>query len=850
MVKRFQPPKVSPERRLIERPRLLAALNGTTERITLVVAPAGYGKTTLVRQWIGDSNAPWGWIRATPASADVVYLASAIGSAVAAHVPSLAPRIQARGGTLVKPEVEAQALAEIVAEELDDAPSDLALIFDDAHLIGPMPAVSLFMETLIATSTRRMIVLSRRRPSWLPMRYAIYGEMLELQQRDLAFTPDEARTILRPARESKDVDRLIDLARGWPAVIGLASVNSSFALPEDGLPSALYDYVAEELYREFDQALRPGLLKLAAIPDLDARLVTEILGPQGSEVLIAGVRHGFITTDSVTGYEIHPLARAFFHAKLLADPVHKEGVQEIIGVLLKDGLLDEAFDTIRNFSLHRMLPRLFEQHRKLLNNGRISTLEVWVSYASENGVQFPLLDLADAELERRRGRLAAAEALALQAAQTLPPATDDVAHAYTIAGECTFYNPRRLRESLEFHKRAEKLARTHEARGRALWGQIIAAHEIKDEDERPYAERFEALRTGDPDFELRAAGVKTSVAMHHLGRVLDTANEVERVEAVLSRAKNPLARSFYLYRVAYVNVLASRYSHAARFASSARDEVDRERLQFARAHVLSVVAAAQLGLRRLTRAEAAIETAADAAAELDDSFEVVNTRALRAKLALARHDPAGALNAMPLALLEDVLPSMASEYLSLRALILAVIGSEDEARATAEIAADMTMEVQTRCYVALVDLLLDDISNDGREASSLRKAVSFVEETQALDTLVTTVRAAPEIIPRLVGTGYEHVLMTALRASNDDALAAKYGVQLPTVMRTRAPLTRREREVFALVCEGLKNREIAGQLYLSEATVKLHVRRILAKVGARSRTEAVLRSQGDSLRGD
>jgi ATP/maltotriose-dependent transcriptional regulator MalT len=162
----------------------------------------------------------------------------------------------------------------------------------------------------------------------------------------------------------------------------------------------------------------------------------------------------------------------------------------------------------------------------------------------------------------------------------------------------------------------------------------------------------------------------------------------------------------------------------------------------------------------------------------------------------------------------------------------------------------MTMEVQTRCYVALVDALLDDASNDAHEESLLRRAISFVEETQALDTLVTVFRAVPEIIPRLLVTGHDRVVTTVLRASNDDSLAARYSVQLPTATRMRAPLTRREREVFALVCEGLKNREIAARLYLSEATVKLHVRRILAKIGARSRTEAVLRSQGDSLRRD
>jgi len=150
----------------------------------------------------------------------------------------------------------------------------------------------------------------------------------------------------------------------------------------------------------------------------------------------------------------------------------------------------------------------------------------------------------------------------------------------------------------------------------------------------------------------------------------------------------------------------------------------------------------------------------------------------------------------------------------------------------------------------LVDALLDDASNDAFDGSLLRTAVSLVEETQALDTLVTTVRSTPDIIPRLLEIGRKDVVTGMLRASNDDALAAKYGIELPGAARMRAPLTRREREVLALVCEGLKNREIAGRLFLSEATVKLHVRRILAKTGARSRTEAVLRSQGESLGGE
>jgi DNA-binding NarL/FixJ family response regulator len=54
-------------------------------------------------------------------------------------------------------------------------------------------------------------------------------------------------------------------------------------------------------------------------------------------------------------------------------------------------------------------------------------------------------------------------------------------------------------------------------------------------------------------------------------------------------------------------------------------------------------------------------------------------------------------------------------------------------------------------------------------------------------------------------------------------------------------LSRRELEVMRLVAVGRTNREIAGELFLSPRTVDMHVRNILAKLGARSRTEAAAR---------
>ena len=100
----------------------------------MLVAPAGYGKTTLARQWLEGKNAAW--YTGTPASTDVAALAAGIRSAVAALVPGSGGALMERLPVTARPEEEAHILAGMLAGDLADWPTEAWLVFDDYHVIA------------------------------------------------------------------------------------------------------------------------------------------------------------------------------------------------------------------------------------------------------------------------------------------------------------------------------------------------------------------------------------------------------------------------------------------------------------------------------------------------------------------------------------------------------------------------------------------------------------------------------------------------------------------------------------------------------------------------------------------
>ena len=134
---------------VIERPRLTVLLDQATARIVLLVAPAGYGKTTLARQWLTKQGTSSVWYRASRSSCDVAVLASDLAEAASREFGLSCARIAQRLRTSADPNGEATTLGKVLAEDFDEWPDGAWLVLDDYQALTSSQCAEEFVHTLV-----------------------------------------------------------------------------------------------------------------------------------------------------------------------------------------------------------------------------------------------------------------------------------------------------------------------------------------------------------------------------------------------------------------------------------------------------------------------------------------------------------------------------------------------------------------------------------------------------------------------------------------------------------------------------------------------------------------------------
>ena len=825
---------------IIERPRLTRLLDETSARVIMLVAPAGYGKTTLARQWL--SNRPHAWYRAGAASADVAALALGIVRAAEAQLPNIGRRLKEWLPTSHAPEQELDVVVDMVTDELDRWPDDAWFVLDDYHLLSSVASEE-FARRLFGNGDRRVVVTSRSRPTWASAREFLYGHVIELGQPTLALTMEEAQSVLSSQRGAVAEDLAV-LAGGWPAVIGLAAIAPTSALVAEDLPGRLDDYFAEEVLAALSDDAQSGITHLALLPEVTPEAAAAVIGPRFEEVLRAARAAGLFVAHVGPTLKLHPLLQAFLRRKLVSSARIERAaiVERTTRYLLGSGNWDDAFAVIERFEENELLDELVSRALQLLlREGRLATIIEWIDFARRRGITSPSLDLADAEISFRSGLHKRAFVLA-QTTATAPNISESLrSAAYYRAGQTALLNDD-ASTALELFSGARKVADTaHDLRS-ALWGEFAASIELERPSATETLHEFAAVEPVDLASTVRLANGRLILGVMRDG--LDEAIEgATKTDAVVDDVEDPIVRSGFRHIFAAALVLAGRYAQAKKIVDRALADIERSGIEFARPHTMVTRAAASIGLGQNAEAKAALNSVEDSARARQDEYLAINARLVRSRLFLEQGAAEEALRLISLPWNRLPSHSMQGEYLATRAAALARNSDLEEAERVVELAQACSRSLQPQFLVCWVRAICR-LSRGETDAAHVVQSV--YERTIAagpIDTFVFAYRIEPNVLITLSKEHrYRESLSRILSAACDSDRAARHGLPVLAVshLPSDAVLTSREQDVYSLLALGKTNREIATSLVITEPTAKVHVRNILRKLGVRSRTEAAL----------
>jgi DNA-binding SARP family transcriptional activator len=308
------------------------------QRVVLVLADAGYGKTTLLADFSRRTRLRTIWYRLDDDDRDWISFISHLIAAGREHDPGFAPTSAAMLGDLSMGGPTREAATDVFLRELPAiAARGAVLILDDFHVVDESPDVRLIARELVARAPERLSIIfaSRRVPSIPLARMRAAGEVAELGTDELRFdTTETARLFSETYGRELEPDVLADVAartEGWAASLQLVQAALRDRSPADirrfvrgltGADQELYDYLAEEVVGDLPEDLQQFLMRTSILQIVSADLAAVVTGLDAAEVgrlSAAAERLTLLTRPSRTArlaQRYHPLVREFLEARL------------------------------------------------------------------------------------------------------------------------------------------------------------------------------------------------------------------------------------------------------------------------------------------------------------------------------------------------------------------------------------------------------------------------------------------------------------------------------------------------------------------------------------------------------
>jgi LuxR family maltose regulon positive regulatory protein len=890
---KLRPSQARPK--LVARPRLTDRLEREAARkLTLISAPAGFGKTTLLVEWLREragSEGSVAWLSLDEGDNDPTRFLSYVVAALRSVEGEIGEGVLSALRSPEPPHIEAITAALI--NELAALPEELTLILDDYHLIDSGPVHGIVSFLLEHQPPNVHLVISSRIDPPLPLsRLRARNQMMELDAAELSFTPEEAVTFLDSVMglglSAEDVAALEERTEGWIAGLQLAALSmrdrkdvSGFVKAFSGSHRDVLDYLAEEVLERQPGQMRAFLFQTCVLDHLSGALCDALSGRSDGQAILERLERDnlFVIAldDDRRWYRYHHLFRGFLRTRL-----QRESPERVSELHRRAAAWYEQNDLISEAVGHALVAEDYERAADLVERvvgemwfrGEVMTLLGWLeSLPEEAKRRRPRLLLEHATALLWVGRLEGVERLVREAERIVgaaaedsgegpPPSAENIHRRYLLgyAAATRAWHANLLgnpQSGIELARRALALL-PDDPRPRTFAAFTLAAAYTFGGDfeaaSAAFAETAElGLAAGHDYLTLEAMGYHAELQMAR-GRLRE-ADCILRRALVVAAERGDVS----LPATGEVHVAMGELLYEWDDLDSAEDRLTEGVRLAERTGQIGSLVDGYVSLSRLKQAQGATDDAIEAAREAERlarssgvSQFIVEVAAWKSRLHLAQAELTAATSEWERVSVGDDDPIFVREIEQIaHAQLLVARAEQGEAlrlladlREAAQATGRTGREIE---ILALEALALQAKGKKERAVSTLAQALAlaepegyvrtFVDEGLPMAELLSEVLEAQQrdrLTPE-VPAYYPRKLLAAL--DRDASGAATLGAELPE------PLSEREREVLTLVAAGKTNQEIAEDLFVALSTVKTHIKNIYGKLDARNRTQALARAR-------
>jgi LuxR family maltose regulon positive regulatory protein len=894
-----------PRPKAVLRPRLIERLDeGLHRKLILVCAPAGFGKTTLLGEWVAALPRPAAWLSLDEGDNDPARFLSYFVAALRTIAPSMGEGVLDALGSPQSPPTESILTA--LLNEMAALAEDSVFVLDDYHVIHATAVDDALTFLLEHLPPRVKLVIATREDPPLPIaRMRARGQLSELRAADLRFILTEAAGFLEGAMglklSAEEMAALEERTEGWIAGLQLAALSmrgredvGEFIRAFAGDNRYIVDYLTEEVLGSQSDRIRSFLLSTSILDRLSGPLCDAVTGQEGGNARLEALERGnfFVVPldDKRRWYRYHHLFADVLYAYLMTEqpdrvPVLHRRASEwyehngSVADAIRHALAAEDFGRAADL-VELAVPEMRRSRQEV-------TLLGWFEALPDELFRVrPVLSVHYAGTLLQSGRLEGVEDRLRDAERWLDTGADvgerpegssaemvvvDKEEFRRLPGSVTIYRAGialvvgDVLGTVKYARRALDLAAEddHFRRGSAAallglarWtsGDLEAGH-------RSYADGMaHLLRIGHISDAIGCAIALADMRIGQ-GRLRDAMGTYERGLRLATEQGEPFLRG-----AADMHVGMSEIHHE-------RNELDAATKHLLRSEELGEFAGLPQNRYRWRVAMARI---CEAHGDLDDALDLLdeaerlyvgdffpNVRPVAARkarvwvaqgrlgealvwardLGLSAHDDLGYLREF--------------EHISLARVLIALYKNDREERSIHE-------------AMGLLERLLQAAEEDGRIGNVIEilvlQALAHEAQCESLSAFVPLERvltlAEPEGYVRTFvdeGPSMEQLLLEAaargIMPDYTGKLLAAFEAEgridsddsprptPPASQPLAEPLSDRELEVLRLIAQGLSNREIGERLFLAIITVKGHNRNIFRKLQVRRRTEAVARAR-------